>query len=209
MINHRKYVEINNWGFGEIPFHYLWLLLINQMPSSFRFLEIGIYKSSIMSLVKLCSDKLKKTSTIYGISPLDSTGDKYLLQYEQCDYHRCIAQIFADHQLDISTTTILKGRSTDPIIKESIIEEHPFDMVYIDGSHNYEDVVSDIELTDKLLTPNGYLIMDDASSYLNLGKLSIFKGHVDVSDAIKNKLDNNKSYVHLLACGHNRVWRKQ
>ena len=87
-------------------------------------------------------------------------------------------------------------------------EESPFDMIYIDGSHNYEDVVIDILFCDELLKQNGLLVMDDASSDLSLGKSSVFRGHADVALAIKNSLDTTK-YKHLFACGHNRVWLKK
>jgi tetratricopeptide (TPR) repeat protein len=205
---HSRYIGEMRMGFGEKPFHYLWLLLVNQMPDNFKFLEIGVYKGSILSLIKLISDKLQKSPTIYGITPLDTSGDKYLVKYDEANYLECITSLFNHHGLDISSTKILQGYSTDPSIKQLILREKPFDMIYIDGSHNYEDVVSDIELCDKLLKPNGLLILDDASSLLNLGVESKFRGHADVGNAIRDKLETNPSYKHLFACGHNRVFMK-
>lgn len=110
--------------------------------------------------------------------------------------------------LDISNTTIINGLSTDTNIKKYICEEKNFDIVYIDGSHNYDDVINDIELSNEILKNGEFLVMDDASFYLKMGKHIPFKGYEDVANAIKEKIDNNKNYKHLFACGHNRVWVK-
>ena len=81
-------------------------------------------------------------------------------------------------------------------------------MIYIDGSHDYEDVVSDIELAHKCLKRQGLLILDDASSRINLGPSPEFDGHEDVARAIDDILINNNQYQHLIALGHNRVFKK-
>ena len=205
---HIDYIGKNSMGFGEVPFRYMWMLLVNQMPDTFKFLEIGVYKGSVLSLVQLCSNQLNKTPSIYGVTPLNQSGDKYLSSYENADYLHCIGTVYNALNLSINNTMIINGLSTDPTIKSMVKEESPFDMIYIDGSHNYEDVVSDILFCDQLLKQNGILVMDDASSDLSLGKSSLFRGHADVALAIKNSLDTTK-YKHLFACGHNRVWLKK
>ena len=80
-------------------------------------------------------------------------------------------------------------------------------MIFIDGSHDYEDVVHDILNYSKLLIIGGYLVMDDASLYLN-DAYGQFLGHPDVGNACKQYLDNNPNFEELYAIGHNRVWKK-
>jgi len=57
---HINCVYSKNFGFGEPAFRYFWLLIVNQMPEKFKFLEIGVYKGSVLSLIEKCSNKLKK-----------------------------------------------------------------------------------------------------------------------------------------------------
>lgn len=204
---HVEYINKNSMGFGEIPFRYMWLLLMNELPDNFKFLEIGVYKGSVLALVQLCANQLNKKGTIYGVTPLSQAGDKYLPVYDNADYLNCIGSVYKNLNLNIDNTIIINGLSTNPEIKATVKEESPFDMIYIDGSHDYKDVVSDILLCDELLKPNGLLVMDDASSDLALGIAAQFHGHADVAAAIRDTLDTTK-YTHLFACGHNRVWKK-
>ena len=58
--DHRDYVEKNDHGYGDRAFYYQWKLLVEQMPTDFKFLEIGVYMGQIISLIKLLGDRLKK-----------------------------------------------------------------------------------------------------------------------------------------------------
>jgi hypothetical protein len=204
---HIAYIYNNDWGYGEMAFRYMWWLLFNQMPQDFNFLEIGIFKGSTLSLAQLCAKQLNKNGFIYGIGPLSTNGDQYG-NYPDLNYRWYVEKIHAD--LNVPMSSLIKGLSTDPAIKQQILEvgEGKFDMVYIDGSHDYADVISDIELADKLLKAGGYMVLDDASSRLNIGVEAKFKGHDDVAKAIEDDLENRKNYIHLFACGHNRIFKK-
>lgn len=195
-------------AFGEKPFLYLWPLIVSQIPDGGKFLEIGVYKGSILALTQLSSKELGKSLTSYGLTPLSNVGDKYS-NYMDCDYGSDISFLFYKLNLDIDNTIIIPGLSTDPEVKIAAEEQGPYDAVYIDGGHDYETVINDIELMDKILKPGGLLIMDDASSLLNLSKNHPgFPGHEDVALAIRDDLDRRNNYKHLFACGHNRVWKK-
>ena len=141
------------------------------------------------------------------MTPLNSIGDKYS-NYVNDDYRNSISFLFSLLNLNENNTNIIKGLSTNEEVKQELLNMEKFDIIYIDGGHDYETVVSDIELCDKILKTNGLLIMDDASSFLNFSNHPGFLGHKDVGLAIKDSLDNNDNYKHLFACGHNRVWRK-
>ena len=65
LANHINIVRETSSGYGEDAFRYLWLHLVNQMPDTFSFLEIGVYKGSVLSLVELIASIFKMNKTIY------------------------------------------------------------------------------------------------------------------------------------------------
>ncbi len=82
-----------------------------------------------------------------------------------------------------------------------------YDILFIDGCHDYPVVVQDIQNYLPMLKNGGLLVMDDASLYIEK-PFGQFHGHPDVGQAIKDKLDGRTDVKHLFAVGHNRVWRK-
>lgn len=206
--NHFEIVDKYNLGYGEKSFRYLWLLLFSDIPNDSKFLEIGVYKGSILSLSQLCAKKLNKSINSFGLTPLDNVGDKYS-KYEKTNYLENIKFLFSILNISGDKTKIIKGLSTNEEAKKSTSEHGPYDMIYIDGGHDYETVANDIAFAKNNLKINGYLIMDDASSFLKITPNNTrFNGHAEVASAIKDYLDNDNKYKHILACGHNRVWKK-
>jgi hypothetical protein len=67
---HADYVFRKRLGFVDKATHWLWKLLVDAMPSGFQFLEIGVYKGSVPSLVKMLANMAQKKATVYGITPL-------------------------------------------------------------------------------------------------------------------------------------------
>ncbi len=192
-------------GFGELSFSWNWYLLVNNMPSNFNFLEIGVYKGRVLSIIQLISNLLNKMPKIYGITPLENVGDKYST-YTKSNYLDDIKRSFSINNLSFDNVNIIKGYSQDINIINQV-KDIQYDIIFIDGCHDYDIVCLDIENYTPLLKKNGYLVLDDASSLLP-NAFGQFLGHNDVGKAIQNKLDNNKNFKHLYAVGHNRVWMK-
>ena len=88
-------------GFGELPFHWNWFLIVQDMPSEFNFLEIGVYKGRILSLIQILADYFKKYVSIFGITPLSNIGDKYST-YSDDNYKKEIENTFKTCKLGIS-----------------------------------------------------------------------------------------------------------
>ena len=193
-------------GFGEIPFTWSWKLLVDSMPNNFKFLEIGVYKGRIISQIGLLSKIINKKCSIYGITPLSTAGDKYS-RYVDNNYLEIIQNNFKKLNTNITNLTIIKGYSQDAKVVEKALNKSKYNMIFIDGSHDYNDVIFDILTYSKMLTINGYLIMDDSSLYLP-DSYGMFKGHPDVSKACIDYLDTNPNFEELYAIGHNRVWKK-
>lgn len=215
---HRDFVEQNSYGFGERYFHYMWKLLIDQMPSRFSFLEIGVFKGQVLSLVKLLARETTRACEIVGITPLTSAGDQYS-EYVEDDYADAIKSMFDTFELSMENVEILQGLSTDPAIHRRAAERAPFDVVYIDGSHDHDVVVNDLRHFAIHVSRGGFLVMDDASCDLNLPRQfrapgtrapeeKVFRGYEDVSRAVRELVDPNPDFRHLFACGHNRVWQR-
>lgn len=206
--NHTNVVGQYNLGYGEPAFRYLWAVVFSQIPNNGKFLEIGVFKGSILALSQLICKELGITINTYGVTPLNNTGDKYS-SYGFSDYEKDISFLYSLLEIPIDNSFIIEGLSTNSDIKNLILDNGPYDILYIDGGHDYETVISDIELSTKILKKDGILVMDDASSMLNLPKNHRgFNGHAEVALAIRDKIDSDSTYTHLFACGHNRVWRK-
>jgi hypothetical protein len=196
----------NTEGFGEIPFFWNWFLLVNKMPNNFKFLEIGVYKGKVLAFIQFLSNLLNKNVQIYGVTPLDNIGDKYSV-YDNEDYLQAIKNTFSISNLSFNNTKIIRGFSQDNEIIEKVKQNEMFDIIFIDGCHDYEIVCLDIENYSKMLKIGGYLVLDDASSLLE-DAYGEFIGHYDVGKAINDVLSNYNNFLHLYAVGHNRVWKK-
>jgi hypothetical protein len=79
--------------------------------------------------------------------------------------------------------------------------------MYIDGSHDYEVVISDIELMKRVCKQGAIIVFDDSACFKELPPNN-FKGHIDVCNAIKNTLEIDNNFKELLCVGHNRVFQK-
>jgi hypothetical protein len=193
-------------GFGELAFYWNWLLLVKSMPDHFKFLEIGVYKGRVLSVIQLLSNIFNKSAQIYGVTPLENLGDKYS-NYDKADYLACIQKSFTALDLTFENTTIINGLSQHGHIVAEAREQAEYDIVFIDGCHDYEIVCLDIKNYSPMLKVGGYLVLDDASSLLK-GAYGQFLGHQDVARAIQSVLDNDDRYAHVYAVGHNRMWKK-
>lgn len=193
-------------GFGELAFYWNWLLLVKSMPDHFNFLEIGVYKGRVLSLIQLLSDAFNKSAKIYGITPLENLGDKYS-NYDNADYLSCIHKSFSELDLSFENTTIINGLSQHGHIVTEVREKAEYDIIFIDGCHDYEIVRLDIINYSPMLKVGGYLVLSDSSSSLT-GAYGQFLGHSDVARAVETVLDKDDRYLHAYAVGHNRTWKK-
>jgi hypothetical protein len=196
----------NTEGFGELPFSWNWYLILQEMPAEFNFMEIGVYKGRLLSLIRIISNMLNKKANIYGVTPLDNVGDKYSY-YHKSDYLGAVKDAFIKNNVSMENVTIIKGYSQDKDVLENVKSKCVYDIIFIDGSHDYDMVCLDIKNYVPLLKVGGYFVMDDSAIYIN-NPGGQFKGHPDVGRAIIDVLDKDTRMKELYACGHNRVWLK-
>lgn len=194
-------------GFGELPFQWNWYLAVKDAPTEFKFLEVGVYKGRVLATIQYLANLFGKRAQIYGVTPLSGTGDKYS-GYQEVDYFEEIRNAYAKtHNVSFANTKIIKGFSQDPLVVQEAVRDGPYNILFIDGCHDYEVVCQDIANYVPLLKQGGLLVMDDASLFLE-SPAGQFHGHPDVGRAIRDHLDSRPDIQHVYAVGHNRVWRK-
>jgi hypothetical protein len=208
LVEHRTYIENNNLGFGEKPFHVVWREIIKSLPKNFRFLEIGVYKGQVLSLVSLLSKLYEKNVDFIGVTPLSNHGDKYSV-YDKISYGDIIKNVFNHFNLQFDIEkNILIGDSTNQEIKMKIKETGIYDLIYIDGCHDYNCVVSDINLMKEISSNGSYIVFDDSSCNKEFST-NLFKGHEDVCRAIKDLIEcDTKTFEEIMCVGHNRVFKR-
>jgi len=204
----REFVKMNSYGFCDDAHYVMWRELIKLVPDNFSFLEIGVYKGQILALITQLTQIYNKVSDVYGVTPMSNIGDKYS-NYDNLEYSNEIVNLFNRFSLPFNINSqIINGLSTDDNVKNKLKVMKQFDLVYIDGGHDYETVVSDINLVKEIVKIGGFVVTDDSSCYKNIYELNVFKGHIDVCDAIKDILEPDNEFVEVLCVGHNRVFKK-
>ena len=224
---HRQYIEAHQLGFGDRAFHHLWLLILTAAAEKFpkaRCLEIGVFKGQVISLWSLLSAQLGLPLEITAISPLRGNPliasrfwrslrqrfDRRFREnlangnfYPEEDYEGAIRRLFAAFDLNLAKVRLVRGFSNAPAPLDALRQD-AFEVVYVDGDHSYEGVVSDLENYGPKIVPGGWMVVDDASFYLPGS--AFWKGHEAVSRACR-RLDS-LGFANVLNVGHNRVFQR-
>lgn len=200
---HRDFIEAG-YGFGERAFWWMWKLLVDEMPQSFRFLEIGVFKGAIPSLIRLLADRAGKKTTIVGITPLSSEGGVHDT-YPDHDYLQNITDLHAHFGQPMPK--IYQGLSGDIDIQRKVSKIAKFNLIYIDGGHDYEIALADMLFYGPRVKVGGYLVVDDCANYL-APVWGHYQGIKAVSDAVRVVIETDAAWEHVLAVMHNRVWKK-
>ncbi len=224
---HRDWVETNRWGYGDRAFHYLWLLVIEDLARRFpavSALEIGVYKGQVISLWTLIAAERGLDIHVDAVSPFEGNMRKQprLLRrlrmridrkyretqtvgnlHRRDDYVRRNQEIFQAFGLDFESVRAVKGYSNDPAVMARFVGRR-FALVYIDGDHSLEVARSDIATYGPLVEEGGYLVMDDASCFLP--GTGFWKGLEAVSVAAEDI--PALGFENVLNVGHNRVYRR-
>ena len=207
LIEFRKFIVENKFGYLDNEHSVMWDKLVHNLSNNFKFIEIGVYKGQVMTLIAMFCKKYNLTGQIYGVSPLNGAGDKYTV-YDDSNYLECIKTLHSKFNVPFNEDQIIRGLSTDDDIKNKVKSLGKFNIVYVDGGHDYETVVSDINLAKEICDKNGYIVMDDSSNFLTFDGLDIFKGHPEVSSATTDHLMTDVNFIEKSCVGHNRIFQK-
>lgn len=202
--NHREYFRKKSRGFGEDAFHAMWYLLFRTLNPS-NVLEIGVYRGQILSLWLLLAEKLNIKMKVHGISPFSNAGDSVSSYLDNIDYYNDTVincKRFSDEE-----AILHRGYSTDETMKEFILS-YQWDVIYIDGCHDYHVVMSDFKSCSKTLSPKGIVVFDDAALFQDfLPPKYSSKGHPGPSKVADNLKSN--VFYECIGVGHNRVFMRR
>jgi len=208
---HRTFYEQKSRGFGERAFHSFWYWLVAKYIApadrSLNFLEIGVYRGQTLTLIPLIGKQIKSAIYSAGISPFSSDGDS-VSSYLDIDYYADVQENAMQFGV-LDNLELITEYSTSEGAKH-FISGREWDLIYIDGSHEYNVVKSDISISLQGLRKGGILVMDDSSKYLrNLYRNPSwcgFLGHEGPSKAIHEI--SKRSAVHFLTVGHLNAYVK-
>ncbi len=206
LLEHRSYIEEHGLGMGERCFHWMWRLIVDTMPTFFKFLEIGVFKGQVLSLVKLLANRTGKFADVTGVtmlSPFSGTGQ--FPEFADVDYGKAIADLH--NRYSLAQPHLIVGDSTGQAAQREARIFGPCDIVYIDGCHEYSYALKDLMFYSKLVRPGGLLVVDDCANNLKMPG-GFFKGIEPVSRAVRTIIETDPQWEHLLAVIHNRIWRR-
>ncbi len=200
----RDFVEQNAFGFGERSFYQLHRMIVESIDNQFlTVMEIGVFRCQILTLYRLLENICSKNITTIGVTPLDSSDGHW-----ESDYEKDI-KIISD-RFNVDPPFIIKGLSTDPSVIDRC-KDFRLDILFIDGSHKKEDVISDIINYSPLVVIGGYMIIDDSANNMKCCYNGRFWGIQPVSDAVDSMLPPitpNENWEYMGNIIHDRFFKK-
>lgn len=201
---HREYFKRNLRGFGEDAFHSMWWLLLREFQPKLA-LEIGVYRGQVISLWALIAKQNGFNCEIHGISPFSPAGDLNSVYLDNLNY---LKDVTSSHEyFGLPTPALFKAYSTDKTAID-YIKSNKWDLIYIDGNHDYEVALHDYEVCRDSLVLGGILVMDDSSLYTDYKppKFS-FSGHPGPSRVVIECAMKEMQF--LGGVGHNNIFIKK
>lgn len=199
---HRAYFGVDRRGFGEDAFHTMWWQLVQRFkPKSF--LEIGVYRGQVVSLIALLSKLDGNHCEITGISPFSSAGDSVSCYRNDVDYRLDTLSHF--RHFGLPEPALVNAYSSDPEAL-AVIASRQWDMIYIDGNHDYDIVLKDWEACSKAVKPGGIIILDDSGLSTSYQPPAFATGGHPGPSRLASEIDPGQ-FQEILQVGHNRVFQ--
>lgn len=201
---HRSYFTKERRGFGEDAFHAMWCLLFKEFRPK-DCLEIGVYRGQVISLWAMIAKIEKMECRISAISPFTPAGDLVSTYTSDIDYLNDTISHHAYFQLP--QPQLVRALSTDAAALAHI-SSRSWNLIYIDGNHDYEVALADYEACVGSLADNGLLVMDDSSLYTNYSAPRFaFAGHPGPSKVVQDRAMKEMQFI--AGVGHNNVFVKR
>ena len=200
---HRRYFSQDMRGFGEDALHAMWWTLLQEFKVELA-LEIGVYRGQVTSLIGLIAKLNGYPCDVHGISPFSKAGDTVSVYLSNLDYMQDI--LASNNHFGLPAPSFLKAYSTDPEALK-YIKSRKWNLIYIDGNHDYEVALSDYEICCDALAEGGLLVMDDSSLFTDFKPPHFsFAGHPGPSRVVQERAMNELRF--LGGVGHNNVFIK-
>jgi predicted O-methyltransferase YrrM len=141
---------------------------------------------------------------VWGISQFSGSGDSTSSYQRGFDYYQDVLQNF-DH-FGLPHAKLLRASSTDPEALQ-LIASRKWDMIYIDGNHDYEVVLKDWEACAKSIKPGGIIVLDD-SGLTTAYRAPVFAtAGIEGPSRVAQEIDR-REFREVLQVGHNRAFEK-
>jgi acyl carrier protein phosphodiesterase len=199
---HRAYFGSNMRGFGEDALHVMWHLLFKEFKPQ-TFLEIGVFRGQVVSLATMLARMNKIPCRVVGISPFTGAGDQSS-KYKKMDYVTDMLANF-DH-FSLPHPEYLKAYSTDENAV-ALIRSTAWDMIYIDGNHDYDVVCKDWQACSESVKPGGIIVLDDSGSTTSYKPTRFSTAGIQGPSRLAAEIDR-KQFAEILQVAHNRVFQK-
>ena len=128
----------SSWGTRNM----LFALILSMRPKIV--LEIGAHIGSA-AVVMGSALKANSFGMLYSLEP-------------QAHYFKLLSEFINKAEV-MDHVTPLKMLSTDPSLAKIIGEK--VDMIFLDADHSYSNAIKDIEMSDALISENGFILLDD------------------------------------------------
>ncbi len=156
----KRYSFTTDWVSAHVP---VWKSLLKDIPAVSKVLEIGAYEGR--STVWLMENAFTAAGKgeIFCIDTWAGSSEHTKIDLaaveERFARNTAIARAKTKGRVTLHT---LKGRSSDQLAR-LIAKGHgqSFDLVYVDGSHESPDVLSDLVLSFELCKVGGLIMCDD------------------------------------------------
>lgn len=198
---HRQYFSQEQRGFGEDALHAMWYTLLREFRPA-QCLEIGVYRGQVVTLWGLIAKLQGFHCEVHGISPFSPAGDQVSSYLAELDYFQ--DTLNSNRYFGLPDPFFLRAFSTDPSAVD-FIRSRRWDLIYIDGNHDYEVALADYRLCRDALNNGGLLVMDDSSLLTDFRPpLFSFAGHPGPSRVVQELAMHELRF--LGGVGHNNVF---
>jgi predicted O-methyltransferase YrrM len=200
---HRHYFTQERRGFGEDAFHAMWFLLVREFQPR-QFLEIGVYRGQVLSLVALLQRLFDLDGQVTGISPFLPAGDSVSSYLENIEYYEDTLAHFRHFKL--RPPTLCRAFSTDAAAV-ALIRSRAWDCIYIDGNHDEAVVRADWAVCSESVKPGGVIVLDDSGLGTAYRPPRFATGGHPGPSALAREIDRSR-FQEILHIGHNRVFQR-
>ncbi len=203
-VQHRKFIKENlsfhkneDW-FSHNICYWCHAFIKKLSNKNINILEIGNYEgnSTVFLLKEIPNSKIKCVDSFSSYNELQEGND-----------FDAVYNNFLSNTLPYKErVTIFKMKSNDffslKMNSDEDFKNEKYDLIYIDGSHIYSDVLNDANSAISLLNENGILIFDDFL-WMHYPKIND-----NPMGAIKKILENNIKNLKILSISHQIIFQK-
>jgi len=200
---HRRYFVANQRGFGEDAFHAMWFLLFQEFRPVHA-LEIGVYRGQTITLWKLLSRHFGINCQVGCVSPFTSAGDSVSRYEERVDFHEDMLHNHRHFGIDLPE--VCRHYSTAAEARQ-FVRGRQWDIIYIDGNHDYSVARQDWDLSVGALAPRGIIVLDDAALDTDFRPPSFATAGHPGPSRLAQEIDPSQ-FQEILSVGHNRVFQR-